>query len=362
MAFAVAYKEEKARINAELKKTREQFWREYPSGTGLEQARQAYAQALFVKDIFNEGYEATDQMMGQQQYGGLFPSEVISSLRESRTGVEGLTGGRVEGTATIAKRNFHVWTMAMVARARQRSSWEDAFQATLPLYEKYAAQRDMAEYLFASPTSPLLRYTDPQTYAVAYILAAPRLISDVSQAHDLNVDDAKAKVAELVKKNGAEPFKQAVDVIRSYAKPEDLTLTGQGANSSAVFLLERVAGIKSGATKATPYNRNTEAFRQGVQASDQDLRPFLERYKETEAFDEIKRLWLVSLGDDVGSARQALEQADQLLARVSANAKNVTDMDRKLTMSMLKTFRFAVANNLDAVLGGRLYVGLPYPK
>ena len=83
--------------------------------------------------------------------------------------------------------------------------------------------------------------------------------------------------------------------------------------------------------------------------------------KETDALDEIERLWMASLKEnEEGSGRKAVELWDQMTQRMVAKGRALGDSDRQLTLNMVRTDRVLIVQTVDHIRNA-ITVGLAAP-
>jgi hypothetical protein len=213
-------------LSARLVKSRGLYWAQYPNGAELKTIEREYAQALFDKDMV---FLVGSFLLSQRNPGNASLNFVINTLIESPSHSD-LDGG----IFSIAASQFEEWVSAFAGAVRRADDREAALVESLPLFLKYKARRDMAEFIFVNPKSPLLRPdADPAGYARYWLVAT---------GGSPSLEEASTWVSGLISDVGADKLAMAVRVARSYTRL-GREITGPWGSGPKDFL-ERLTGRK----------------------------------------------------------------------------------------------------------------------
>jgi hypothetical protein len=214
------------KLSARLARSRAHYWAQYPNGAELEASEREYARALFDKDMV---FLVRSFLLSQRDPGNANLNFAIRKTIKSSSQPD-LDGG----IFSIAAPQFEEWASAFARAVRRANDREAALVESLPLFLKYKARRDLAEFIFVNPKSPLLRpNSDPAGYARYWLVAtggAPSL------------EEAAAWVSSLIKDVGADKLARAVRVTRSHTRL-GREITGPWGSGSMEFL-EHLTGRK----------------------------------------------------------------------------------------------------------------------
>jgi hypothetical protein len=213
-------------LSARLVKSRELYWARYTNGAELKTIEGEYAQALFDKDMV---FLVGSLLLSQRNPGNGSLNFVINKLKESPS-LPDLDGG----IFSIAATQFEEWLSAFAGAVKRVNDREAALVEALPLFLKYKARRDLAEFIFVNQKSPLLRpNSDPAGYARYWLVATGGSPSP---------EEAATWVSGLINDVGADKLAMAVRVARSYTRL-GREITGPWRSEPKDFL-ERLTGRK----------------------------------------------------------------------------------------------------------------------
>jgi hypothetical protein len=214
------------KLSARLAKSRALYWAQYPNGAELKALEREYARALFDKDMV---FLVRSFLLSKRDPGNANLNFAINKMMKSSS-----LPDSDAGIFSIAAPQFEEWASAFARAVRRSNDREAALVETLPLFLKYKARRDLAEFIFVNPKSPLLRpNADPAGYARYWLVAtggAPSL------------EEAATWVSSLIKDVGADKLAMAVRVARSYTRL-GREITGPWGSGSKEFL-EHLTGRK----------------------------------------------------------------------------------------------------------------------
>ena len=197
-----AYAEEKENLSRALTEAREQYWIAAAAGPVAEELEQHYQETLRQKDFHYLGLEFINHVSRGIQG---------SSTANLGTLIDGLTdfasGGRseVEGIQPFAQSAFDDWI------GHLKNLWPEhdfdlpaAMMAGRETYADYVERRDVAEYLFENPNTPL-RADDNREFLVGWLLA-----TNSSASFQL----AALRMQAMLELVGQEAFDRAVEAAR----------------------------------------------------------------------------------------------------------------------------------------------------
>jgi hypothetical protein len=310
--FMVEMKQqEKERIETDLRETRQRFWAAFPSGPELDQAEQAYAKALFAKDHYMYDVYAMDEIALQfRMKNGPNVGQLMDKFERAT--------GYIEPIHALALEDFKDWADSLLFANRNSHDQASAFQKALPEFQKYAARRDLLEFVFANPKSPVFQDSDPVAYFAAYFAGS---------GTDKSWNTALAHAKKFDSPDKHEAFHQAAIVVRSYQRIDGYKV-GVVTNTDFDKFLTYLIALKSGGPEASPpgsyvYDAAslTSATRSWIGLQEtyslklpRGVNGMAWKNSASVAVDQIGRLLKESQAE--GSelkAAQALEQANKLL-------------------------------------------------
>jgi hypothetical protein len=268
-------------LSARLVKSRELYWAQYPDDAGLKTIEREYAQALFDKDMV---FLIGRFLLSQRDPGNADLNFVINKLMKSWSHPD-LDGG----IFSIAAPQFEEWASAFAGVAKRTSDRGKALVETLPLFLKYKARRDLAEFILVNPKSPLLRpNSDPAAYARYWLVAT---------GGSASLEESAAWVSSLIKDVGWDTLARAVRVVRSHTSL-GREMTGPWGNGAKDFL-EHLTGRKDhwknyfDGTAGMTVEESVKAPQSSVQNYQEPIflaRSLLASFKEEPAVDQIRAL------------------------------------------------------------------------
>jgi len=305
---------EKERIQTDLRETRRKFWTVFPSGPGLEQAQQDYAKALFAKDHYIFDVYVMDEVALQfRTKNGPNVGQVLASFERAT--------GYIEPIHALALPDFKNWAGTLMQANLNNRDGEAAFQKALPEFQKYSARRDLLEFLFANPKSPIFQDSDPVAYFAALFAAS---------GVDKTWESALVHAKKFDSPDKHEPLHQAAIVVRSYQFIDEFKV---GVPSKTDFdkFLEYLIALKSGGPELIPPGsfvfdaaKLTDGSRRWIALQETyslKLRPPMNgvawKKSAAEAVDQIGLLLTESQAEgSEAKAAQALDLANKLLERL----------------------------------------------
>ncbi len=315
--FLVEMKQaEKERIQSDLRETRQNFWAAFPSGPGLEQAEQAYAKALFAKDHYIFDVYVMDEIaLRFRPKNGPNVGQLIASFERAT--------GYIEPIHRVALPDFKNWADSLMQANLSNRDKDAAFRQALPEFEKYAARRDLLEFLFANPKSPLFQDSDPVAYfAALFAGSGADRTWEAALAHAKKFDSAARH----------EALHQAAMVVRSYQFVDGFAV-GVVTKTDLDKFVEYLVALKSGgpelpapASYVFDASSVTQAIRLWIPLQETyslKLTPPMNgagwKKSMSDAVDQIARLLTESQAEvNEAKAIQALELANKLLERLRA--------------------------------------------
>jgi hypothetical protein len=193
------------------------------------------------------------------------------------------------GIFSIAAPQFEKWVSAFAGAAKRTSDRGTALVETLPLFLKYKARRDLAEFILVNPKSPLLwPNSDPAVYARYWLVAT---------GGSSSLEEAAAWVSSLIKDVGWDTLARAVRVARSHTSL-GREMTGPWGNGAKDFL-EHLTGRKDhwkthfGGTDGMTAEESAKAPQSSIQNYQEPIflaRSLLAPFKEEPAVDQIRAL------------------------------------------------------------------------
>jgi hypothetical protein len=137
------------------------------------------------------------------------------------------------GLSPYCSDSFTKWANEYINMLEQTKSPAQALKITMPLYERYRLERDIAEILFHNPHGPLrAENPKPDEYLAAWILGS---------GYERTQAAANATAARMVATAGPERIAQIVKLLRSWSKV-DSSLSGPWSYVPKGFLDSLVAG------------------------------------------------------------------------------------------------------------------------
>jgi hypothetical protein len=330
--LAIVYRQAKDRIGQMVSNARQRYWAQDPNGANLEAARQEYSDALFTKDLWNADVYVVQGALTDVSLG-----PAGRKLQQMMGIVDGVTGGTVEPTHALARKEFQDWASMLVTtrlRASRHTVSEADLRATEAAFERYAARRDLAESLFRNPGSALVvPNAPPLEYLAAWMVATGEVATYA---------DAGKYLGELQAAVGDARVSDAARIVRSY------TTVGSGLEGPLTRMpidyLDHVTGRR----------RRDDSFvtplAPRLSGIDQALFPLRARLfglNEDAAFDRIRELlYRVEIAQDPEAIRLAVAEKDALIGRFrrrfgSSGSDRISEIG--LTDSML-TNSLAVAD------------------
>jgi hypothetical protein len=268
-------------LSARLVKSRELYWAQYPDDAGLKTIEREYARTLFDKDMV---FLIGSFLLSQRDPGNADLNFVINRLMKSWSHPD-LDGG----IFSIAAPQFEEWVSAFVGAAKRTSDRGTALAETLPLFLKYKARRDLAEFILVNPKSPLLRpNSDPAAYARYWLVAT---------GGSSSLEESAAWVSRLIKDVGWDTLARAVRVARSHTSL-GREVTGPWGNGAKDFL-EHLTGRKDhwkthfGGNAGMTAEESVKAPQSSIQNYQEPIflaRSLLAPFKEEPAVDQIRAL------------------------------------------------------------------------
>jgi hypothetical protein len=315
--FLVEMKQaEKNRIQTDLRETRQKFWAAFPAGPGLDQAQQAYARALFAKDhyIF-EVYAMDEVALRFKTKNGPNVGQLLASFEKAT--------GYIEPIHAIALPDFKNWAETLMQANLNNSDGHAAFQKALPEFQKYSVRRDLVEFLFANPRSPIFQDSDPVAYFAALFAGS---------GADKTWESALAHAKKFDSPGKHEALHQAAIVVRSYQFIDGFRV-GVVLKTDLDKFLEYLVALKSGGPELAPpgsfvfdSGSLTDNSRRWIALQETyslKLPPQTNgaawKKSVSEVVDQIGRLLTESQAEgSEPKAAQALELASKLLERLKA--------------------------------------------
>ncbi len=209
----VAGRIHRARWSAEIERARQDFWRNYPDGPGRQEAEARFAAALLEKDIYFLALESLNRAAEQ----------VKPDLRGSRVGFGDalawmVAGEKPDGGVTrFAEREFKDWVRATLSGDPQKTLAQ-ALEETENAYRSYRIVRDLGEFLFSNPRSPL-RVGNDAEYLTAWYVA---------RKFERTFERARERVGELQRYFPAAVFGKVVAELKSEDSLERIRDRGAG--------------------------------------------------------------------------------------------------------------------------------------
>ena len=180
-----------AEVAGRLNRTRSDYWDRYPDGDRLQEAADAYATALRDKDLLHA-----------------FRNGLANSGGPGLRSRFDLLSGRIEPIYPIARNAHSAWTNALIRHAKavqRKSSKAEVLSKDLETaWQRYKAVRNLGEFLFRNPKSPLLS-EDPEEYLVGLVLATTDTASP---------DVAACRVSQIKNRYGAEAVLSTTPMLR----------------------------------------------------------------------------------------------------------------------------------------------------
>jgi hypothetical protein len=307
---------EKEKIQTDLQETRQKFWAAFPSGPGLDQAQQDYAKALFAKDhyIF-EIYAINEVAQRFKTRNGPNVGQLLASFERAT--------GYIEPIHAMVLPEFKNWADTLMQANLGSRDKAAAFQQALPEFQKYSAHRDLLEFLFANPKSPILQDSDPVAYVAAMFAGS---------GTDKTWESALAHAKKFDRPGKHEALHQAAIIVRSYQVIDGFRV-GVASRIDFDKFLEYLIALKTGGPELSPpasfvfdaasLTDGTRSWIALQETYSLKLAPPMNgvawKKSAAEAVDQIGRLLTESQAEvSELKAAQALELADKLLERFRA--------------------------------------------
>jgi hypothetical protein len=193
---------------------------------------------------------------------------------------------------------------------------------TLPLFLKYKARRDLAEFILVNPKSPLLRpNSDPAAYARFWLVAT---------GGSSSLEEAAAWVSSLIKDVGADKLARAVRVARGHTSL-GREMTGPWGNESKNFL-EHLTGRKDhwkthfGGSPGMTAEESVKAPQSSIRNYQEPIflaRSLLAPFKEEPAVDQIRALVIQYVKNgDPSAAMGAVAISNALSERIRSKIES----------------------------------------
>lgn len=164
-----AYVREREARAQELAAAREAYWGAAASGRMTRALEERYREALWQKDLHYLGIAILDVLKPISPGSGL---EGIGTLLDGLSGLAAAGRGSIDPIHPYAKPAFDRWISHLqVEWSRQRFDLVATVTAARETYAVYQERRDVAEYLFVNPWSPL-QSSDPRDFLVGWMLAS----------------------------------------------------------------------------------------------------------------------------------------------------------------------------------------------